>query len=188
MTALRVECCRRDSARRGLAAGVPVPGQRRSDASGWCSAWAVGRGPSGLGAGPLVRCSRQTEESGDLSPWRRGPVGLDGVGVLPRRGLDCLQCWLRTVGGMRACGHNACRGRWLSRVTHWTRLETRTKECSTRASLWPEWPPGAVRAKVCSLRTEARAPCRVAGPIADRSHARRAGIRVRARVLRPERW
>ena len=59
----------------GLAAGVPVPGQRRSDASGWCSAWAVGRGPSGLGAGPLVRCSRQTEESGDLSPWRRGPVG-----------------------------------------------------------------------------------------------------------------
>ena len=126
------------------------------------------RGPSGLGAGPLVRCSRQTEESGDLSPWRRGPVGLDGVGVLPRRGLDCLQCWLRTVGGMRACGHNACRGRWLSRVTHWTRLETRTKECSTRASLWPEWPPGAVRAKVCSLRTEARAPCRVAGPIADR--------------------
>ena len=128
----------------------------------------------------------------DRGEWR--PFALAararraGRRVLPRRGLDCLQCWLRTVGGMRACGHNACRGRWLSRVTHWTRLETRTKECSTRASLWPEWPPGAVRAKVCSLRTEARAPCRVAGPIADRSHARRAGIRVRARVLRPERW
>ena len=100
---------------------------------------------------PRMCCLPWTEESGDLSPWRRRPVGLDGACSLPRCGLDCLQCLLWSAGGVWGVRSQSALWVLALRVSHWTRLETRTKECSTCASLWPDWPQGAVRAKVGAL-------------------------------------
>ena len=98
---------------------------------------AAGRKTGGeLIAGGLARPG-STEESGGL--FHPSSTGLlRGAGALlfvrpPRQETAC-QCPASVCRSGRGMSHSLCCGRLASRRLHSTRLETRTKECSSGAS------------------------------------------------------
>ena len=104
--------------------------------------------------------------------------------VAPRH---CVQCPVLARESGREAVHVLRCGRLASRRLHSTRLETRTKECSRCAS------SSGVETRRCTMKVKTgrvarRGESRLGGASSTDPLPRRGGIRVRALLLRPERW